>query len=157
MKGLTEGSSAASSAALSAALGAGRLEEVSEEGERGFVGVSSCLSRSGRADGLRWPRFMRRGFSFGYVVASAFPSSIAQRTFKRGPRGQKHTVGGGLGLPSESSTFMLVRLATCSSKNALSTRSLSSWRRRRCRRSLAASLCSSIWLYRWRSWQHFRR
>jgi len=39
-----------------------------------------------RKEGLRWPRFVRRGFSLG--------------------------VGGGLGLPSESSTLVLVRFAS---------------------------------------------
>jgi hypothetical protein len=37
----------------------------------------------------------------------------------------ERTVGGGLGEPSESSTFVLVRFASCSSKKARSSRILS--------------------------------
>lgn len=67
------------------------------------------------------------------------------------------TVGGGLGLPSESSTFVLVRLASCSSRNARSSRIFSTWRLSRARRSLAASFASSTSLVRCFSWMHFRR
>jgi hypothetical protein len=67
------------------------------------------------------------------------------------------TVGGGLGLPSESSTFALVRLASCSSRKARSNRIFSTWRLRRARRSLAASFDSSTSFVRCLSCMHFRR
>jgi hypothetical protein len=41
------------------------------------------------------------------------------------------TVGGGLGLPSESSTFVLVRFESCSRRKALSSRILLTARSRR--------------------------
>lgn len=67
------------------------------------------------------------------------------------------TVGGGLGLPSESSTLALVRLESCSSRNALSTRSFSTCRLILARRNLAASLASSTSFVRFFSCTHLRR
>jgi hypothetical protein len=67
------------------------------------------------------------------------------------------TVGGGLGLPSESSTFVLVRLASCSSKNALSILSFSTWRFILARRRRAASLASSTSVVRLLRRMHLRR
>lgn len=80
------------------------------------------------------------------VEASLTPASKVRRT-----------VGGGLGLPSESSTLALVRLESCSSRNARSMRSFSTWRLMRVSRSLAASLASSTSFVRFLSWTHFRR
>jgi hypothetical protein len=68
-----------------------------------------------------------------------------------------HTVGGGLGLPSESSTFVLVRRDSCSSRKARSSLIFSTWRLSRLRRNLAASLASSTSVVRCLSWMHFRR
>ena len=70
---------------------------------------------------------------------------------------RKRTVGGGLGLPSESSTLVLVRFASCSRRKARSNRILSIARCRRTSRAREASLASSTSFMRCLSWMHLRR
>ena len=65
------------------------------------------------------------------------------------------TVGGGLGLPSESSTFVEVRFASCSRRKARSKRNLSMPRFMRCSRTIEAALASSTSFIRCFNWMHF--
>lgn len=108
-----------------------------------------------RKEGLRWPRFVRNGFSLG-CSALALADYVRINTCKSNGEEQR-TVGGGLGLPSESSTFVLVRLASCSRRKARSRRSFSIPRWVRSSRTRAASLDSSTSFMRALSWRHFRR
>lgn len=120
-------------------------------------------SAPANAEGFRCPRLMRSGFSLGcggddvvlMLVGRARGALLAV------PETQlscwELTVGGGLGLPSESSTFALVRLASCSRRKARSNRIFSTWRLRRASRSRAASFDSSTSFVRCFSWMHFRR
>lgn len=130
-----------------------------------FVAKADMLPRPGsilaRNEGLRWPRFVLRGFSLGCEASwlnSCFTLlRMEVETGQCGGRDHLRTVGGGLGLPSESSTFVLVRFANCSSRKARSRRSFSMPRCMRARRTEAAVLASSTSFMRCLSWIHFLR
>lgn len=113
--------------------------------------IDGVASRFGRIEAFLWPLLRRNGFSFGCRGLSKWVLKVV------GLASSRLTVGGGLGLPSESSTLVLVLLASCSSKNARSRRILATWRFMRSRRARAASFSDSTSLVRCLSWMHFLR
>jgi hypothetical protein len=121
------------------------------------LGSERSIREEGEGRGPFLPlcgRLMRSGLSSGCEESSV---STGRKRRRFGRDVGERTVGGGLGLPSESSTLVLVRFCICSRRKARSRRSFWTCLLSRVVRTLYASFSSSISLVRSFNCIHFRR